>query len=335
MRQTAVFLSLLSCFTLSGTAFAADAQLMNLVMPDAKILAGVNVTTAENSQLGQFLLSKIGLIGGIPQDFVAATGFNPLQDVSEILAATSADPSNFTGLLLARGTFPVDKLGTLLAGNTNWQLTTYGGATLISTTNPKQKVAHAVAFLGNSIAVAGDLPSVQAAIDRNTGANSIDPALAITVNQLSGSQDEWLASSASVGSLLPSNAATTTTAANPVATTVLPLLKNIQAFSGGVKFGDNVTITAEMVTGSPQNAAALNAVIKLGMILAGSASANMPANPQLTAASQFLQTLQVTPNGQVVDLSLSIPEAQIEALVNSVPVPAKTAASVRPADFRK
>ena len=336
MRQTAVLLSLLSCFTLSGTAFAADAQLMNLVMPDAKILAGVNVTTAENSQLGQFLLSKIGLIGGIPQDFFTATGFNPLQDVSEILAATSADPSNFTGLLLARGTFPVDKLGTLLAGNTNWQLTTYGGATLISTTNPKQKVALAVAFLGNSIVVAGDLPSVKAAIDRSTGANSIDPALAITVNQLSGSQDEWLASSASVGSLLPSNAATTTSAAaNPVATTVLPLLKNIQAFSGGVKFGDNVTITAEMVTGSPQNAAALNAVIKLGMIMAGSASATTPANPQLTAASQFLQTLQVTANGPAVDLSLSISEAQIESLVNSVPAPTKTAASMRPAEFRK
>jgi hypothetical protein len=336
MRQTAVLLSLLSCFTLSGTAFAADAQLMNLVMPDAKILAGVNVTTAENSQLGQFLLSKIGLIGGIPQDFVTATGFNPLQDVSEILAATSADPSNFTGLLLARGTFPVDKLGMLLAGDTNWQLTTYGGATLISTTNPKQKVALAVAFLGNSIVVAGDLPSVKAAIDRSTRANSIDPALAITVNQLSGSQDEWLASSASVGSLLPSNAATTTSAAaNPVATTVLPLLKNIQAFSGGVKFGDNVTISGEAVTSSPQNAAALNAVIKLGMILAGSASATTPANPQLTAASQFLQTLQVTANGPAVDLSLSIPEAQIEVLVNSVPTPAKTAASVRPAVFRK
>jgi hypothetical protein len=335
MRQTAVLLSLLSCFALSGTAFAADAQLMNLVMPDAKILAGVNVTTAENSQLGQFLLSKIGLIGGIPQDFVAATGFNPLQDVSEILAATSADPSNFTGLLLARGTFPVDKLGPLLAGKTNLQLTTYGGATLISTTNPNQKVAHAVAFLGNSIAVAGDLVSVKAAIDRSTGANSIDPALAITVNQLSGSQDEWLASAASIGSLIPATPAAGTPAlANPLANTVLPLLKSIQAFNGGVKFGDNVTISGEAVTSSPQNAAALNAVIKLGVMLAGSASANTVANTQLSAATQFLQTLQVTVNGAAVDLSLSIPEAQIEALVNSVPAPAKAAASVRPAGVR-
>jgi hypothetical protein len=333
MRQTAVLLSFLSCFTLSGTAFAADPQLMNLVMPDAKILAGVNVTTAENSALGQFLLSKFGLIGGVPPDFITATGFNPLQDVSEILAATTADPSHPEGLILARGTFPVDKIGSLLTGKKNWQVTTYGGATLVSATNPKEK--QAVAFIGNSIAVAGDLASVQAAIDRSTGANSIDPALALTVNQLSGSEDEWLASSASVGSLLPANAALgAPAAANPAATTILPLLKNIQAFSGGVKFGDVVVITGQALTSSPQNASALNAVIKLGIVLAGSAGANTAGNQQLSALTQFLQTLQVTTSGSAVDLSLSIPEAQIESLLNTVPTPAKkTVASVSRPEF--
>jgi hypothetical protein len=331
MRQTAVLLGVLLC----GTAFAADSQLMNLVMPDAKILAGVNVTSAENSPLGQFLLSKIGLIGGIPQNFITATGFNPMQDVSEILAATAADPSNPTGLVMARGTFPVDKIGGLLAGNTHWQLTTYGGATLINSTNPKDKVAQGVAFIGNSIVVAGDLTSVKAAIDRSTGVNSFDPALTITVNQLSGSEDEWLASATSVGSLLPSNTALGAPAtANPVATTVLPLLKNIQAFNGGVKFGDIVAITGQAVTSSPQNAAALNAVIKLGIVLAGSAGANATANQQLAATTQFLQSIQVAANGPAVDLSLSIPEAQIESLVNSVQAPAKKAvASLRPPEF--
>ena len=47
MRQTTVLLGLL----LSGTAFAADPQLMNLVMPDAKILAGVNATSARSARL--------------------------------------------------------------------------------------------------------------------------------------------------------------------------------------------------------------------------------------------------------------------------------------------
>jgi hypothetical protein len=301
---------------LSGTAFAADSQLMNLVMPDAKILAGVNATSTLASPLGQFLLSKIGLSGGIPQGLTAAIGFNPVLDVSEILAATTADPSSPGGLVLARGTFPVDKIPAALKGN--WQSSIYGGATLISSTNPNSNVVFAVAFLGNSIAVAGDLTSVKAAIDRSTGSNSIDPALAVTVNQLSGTEDEWLASSASIGSLIPAKAAVGVPATGLPAQ-VLPLLKSIQSFDGGVKFGDTVALTGEVVESSPQNAAALNAVIRLGMLLVESAGGNSTGKQQFAGVIQLLQTLQVAANGSAVDLSLSMPESQIESLFNSAP----------------
>jgi hypothetical protein len=307
MRQTAVLLS----FLWAGAAFAADPQLLNLVMPDAKVLAGVNATSAESSPLGQFIHAKIG--GQIPQSFITATGFNPLLDVSEILMASVADPANPSGLLLARGTFPVDKITAALSGASGkWQLTTYGGATLINSTNPKDKVTFAVAFLGNSIAVAGDLPSVKAAIDRSTGANSIDPALAATVNQLSANEDEWLVSSTSVASLLPANAVPSGATTGPAAT-LLPMLKSIQSFNGGVKLGDNVAFTGEAVTSGPQNAAALQAVVKLGIALG---AANVPV----------LQGLQVSTNGSAVDLSLSVTEAQIENIVNSAPVAIKPVA---------
>lgn len=319
MRQIAVLLSL----CLSGTAFAADPELMNLVMPDAKILAGVNATSGVASPLGQFVLTKIGQL---PQGFITATGFNPLQDVSEILAATAADPSNPGGLVLARGTFPVDKItATLSGGSSNWQVTTYGGATLMSNTNPKEKVASAVAFLGTSIAVAGDLASVKAAIDRSGGTNSIDPALAATVNQLSTSEDEWVASSVSIASLIPASASAD--AGKGAAAVLLPILSNIQSLNGGVKFGDNVVVSGQAVANSPQNAAALSAVINLGITLGGSMAANAAKNPQLTDALQLLQAVQVTTNGSEVDVSLSIPEAQIEALVNSLPVQTKAVAS--------
>src|SRR5579863_2498616 len=313
MRQTAVLLS----FLWAGAAFGADPQLMNLVMPDAKVLAGANAISSVSSPLGQFMLAKIG--GQIPPDFVSATGFNPLRDVTEILAASVADPANPSGLLLARGNFPVDKISAALTASgsgANWQVTTYGGATLINTANPKVKTTFAVAFLGNSIAVAGDLASVKAAIDRSSGTNSIDPALAVTVSQLSANEDQWLVSSTSIASLLPANAAPSGTVTGPAAT-LLPMLKSIQSFKAGVKLGDNVAFTAEVVTSDPQNAASLQAVVKLGIALGG---ANVPA----------LQALQVTTNGSAVDLSLSVPEAQIENLVNSAPVAVKPAAAVRP-----
>src|SRR5277367_3094132 len=116
MRHTTVFAASLfaaSFFTASfftPSAFAADPELMNLVMPDAKILAGANATTTKISPFGQFVLSKIALLGEEPQKFIAATGFDPLRDVSEVLAATAADPASHSGLLLVRGTFNVDKI---------------------------------------------------------------------------------------------------------------------------------------------------------------------------------------------------------------------------------
>lgn len=250
---------------------------------------------------------------GDPQKFIAATGFNPLQDVSEVLAATAADPSKPGGVLLARGNFPVDKLVASLTAR-NAQVQTYGGATLISVTNTEKNISHAVAFLGNSIAVAGDLASVQAAIDRSNVANSIDPDLALKVKQISGDEDEWLVSSTSVASLIPAPVGTGT-ATGPAAQ-VLPLLKSIQSFNAGVKFGDTVAFTSEAVTSDEKNAAALQAVVKLGLALAAS-NKNTANNPQAAEAIQLLQTLQVTVNGAAVDLALSIPEAQIETLVNT------------------
>ena len=38
-------------------------------------------------------------------------------------------------------------------------------------------------------------------------------------------------------------------------------------------------------------------------------------NPEMGAAAQLLQTLQVTTDGSAVNISASVPEAQVEALI--------------------
>jgi hypothetical protein len=291
---------------------------MNLVMPDAKILAGFNATSIRISPFGQFILSKIAANGQALQAITAATGFNPLQDVSEVLAATTADPSSPGGLLLVSGTFPVDKITeSVTRALPGASVTTYGGARLIEISAPKAKTGQAVAFIGNAIAVGGDLASVKAAIDRSTGSNSIDPMLAVAVNQLSASEDEWLASSVSPGSLIPANSAAGVPANSPLQQ-VLPLLKNILAFQGGVKFAETVQLTGEATTSSAQNAGALQAILKLGVML-GESALTSNKDPVVGDLVQLLQSLQVTTSGAAVDLSLPIPEAQIEAALNTSP----------------
>ncbi len=315
MRQTA-FLAALLVF--GSSAYAADPQLLNLVMPDAKILAGANGSEIQISPFGQYIIAKVSALDAGLQKLIAATGFNPLQDVTEVLAATNANASQRSSLLLVEGTFNVDKIAAAVsAHNKNVQTQTYQDATVLSFTNSKTNQTLALAFIGSSVAVAGPLADVEAAIMRNGGsATAIDPALAAQVNQLSSNQAEWLLSSVPVASLIPASA--TTSATGPAAQ-ILPLLKSIQSLSGGVNFTDNVVMTGQATESDPQNAAALSAVVKLALSLASMGAAN---NAKLAELAQLLQTLQVTTDGSAVNVSLSIPETQVEALLNQVLKPA-------------
>ena len=137
---------------------------------------------------------------------------------------------------------------------------------------------HALAFIGNSVAVVGDLASVKAAIDRSTGINSIDSGLAAQVHTLSTTEDAWSVSMASLSALLPGAA----TGENASVAQTLQLVKNIQSSSGGVKFGANVQFTAQAVADSPQNASALADVIRMVASLAaasGGQNANIARKP--------------------------------------------------------
>lgn len=303
MRQFAIFAGIL---VLSASAFAADTQLLNLVMPDAQVMAGVNVTTAKISPFGQFLLTQISTNDKGLQDLTAKTGFDPRQDVTEILVASTGNPAAPSGLVLAKGNFNVDQLVAAISSEKNQQVQSYAGATLITGTDAK--AMHAVAFIGTSIAVAGDVASVKAALDRASAVNSISPALATRVQELSTTQDAWSVSLASVASLLPGAVAPQ----NGPAAQTLQLVRNIQASSGGVKFGTNIELTGQALTDTAQNATALADIVRM---IASLVSMNAAQNPQAGAAAQLLQNLKVTTDGSAVNVSASVPETQVEALI--------------------
>jgi hypothetical protein len=302
MRQTAL---LAVSFLMGLPAFAVDSQLLNLVMPDARIVAGVNVTNARNSMFGQFLLRQIPAGEQPLQNLISLTGFDPRQDLSEILMASTAQQGSHTALVLARGNFDVSKIAAALKGQ---QAQTYKGATLIVPVNAKNHGA--IAFLNGSIAIAGDTASVKSALDRQNNANTIDSALAAKVQSLSAAEDAWSVSIASLGSLLPAGAA-----AGASSNQITGILKDVQSSSGGVKFADQtVNITGQAIADTPQNAGALGDVIRLIVTLV---STNAGANAQAAAAAQLLQSLQITTDGNAVNLALTVPESQLEAFLTT------------------
>jgi hypothetical protein len=289
----------------SGLLPAADQQLVNLLMPDVKVVAGVNVDQAKNSPFGQFMLSRMQAGEGGLGKLTGATGFDPRRDLREILMGTVGQPGQ-KGLVLARGTFDATRIfeAARSAGQT---LENYKGVEIL--TGKEDSATHALAFLDGSIAVAGDLDSVHGAIDRRSGNNSLDPALAAKVGLLSTSLDAWSISTVPMAAL--ANEKVPDMKLNGLLNS--DVLKNVTQTSGGIKFGAMIQFSAEAVARSDKDATALADVVRfLGNML----QANAPT-ASAAAVTSLIQSLDVKTDGNTVKLALAIPEDQLEKLMQS------------------
>src|SRR5439155_3193456 len=198
-----------------------------LLMPDAKVLAGVNVEQAKASPFGQYVLSQVQTQNQDLKKLEALTGFDPTRDVRELLVASNGTGTDHTGLFLARGTF---NPGLIAAAATAHEGITeiYNGVTIIE----DAKKTHGVAFPDASLAIAGAMASVKAAIDRQKSPTSLPAALLVQVNQWSGSQDAWGISAVPISSLHAPSTAPQIPGMNGQGP-----FQAVQSAAGGAKFG--------------------------------------------------------------------------------------------------
>jgi hypothetical protein len=302
-------------------AFAADPALLQMVMPDAQVLAGLQVAQAKNSLFGQYVLSHLSVNDTGLQEFTAETGFDPSQDVSEIVMASTGQPKGADNhwLVLADGTFNVSKI-TAAAESNGGVPATHQGVNIISHAGSGSHPAIAVAFFGAGTAVAGDLASVQAAIARKQSGAPADSTLLTKAQQVSSANDFWFVT------LVPlSNFAGAIPNSNLGGAVQGNVLAGINQASGGVRFGDTVTISAEAVARSAQDAQSLVDVVKF---MAGLVQMNKPNNPSAGQVATLLDSLQASASGNITTISLAIPEQQLEQLLNSAH-PRATRASLR------
>lgn len=298
---TALFLAV---FTVS----AADPSLVDLVMPDAKVLAGMDVERAKTSPFGQYVLATFAQEDGKLARFIEATGFDPRRDIREILvAATGADRS---ALVLVKGRFDPERLQQVLE-RLGGLKTDHKGIGLVMSKRGNE----ALAILSADTVIGGHPDSVRAAIDRRSSGAILDPALAVKVNHLSTSQDAWVVAED------VSQLAGAVKTDGPVS---VEAIRKVNQASAGVKFGTTVQVTAEAVAETTQDASALADVVRLLAQIA------LMRNNDPEAAA-ILQTLNVTAKERTVNLSVSIPEAQMERIFR----PHRRAARVRPVAQRQ
>jgi hypothetical protein len=306
------FHSLIVVAALQSVAFAADPGLLSLVMPEAKVVSGIQADQPRNSLFGQYLLSHLQASDANLNNFIARTGFDPRRDVREIILASNGDTKTpqSQGLVLIKGVFDVSRL-TAAAQANGGTITNLGGVDIVTyPARGKQQIAHGIAFLDPSTAILGDVPSVQAAIQRSKTKAPASSSLLDKVAQVSINNDFWFVTLAPISQFAAA-------VPDPNLSTALNgnVLAAINQLSGAVHFGDTVTILIEAVARTDKDAQALADVLKFAGSLVQLNSQNNTASAQIAA---LLNTLDSKTVGNVTTVSLAVPEQQLEQLLVTV-----------------
>jgi hypothetical protein len=280
---------------LAASAFAADEQLLKLVMPDARVVAGISLAQVKKTPFGQFVLAQFDASRDAGFDtFVQSSGFDPRNNLDEILFASPAAPGR--RLVLAKGAFEPARIANLARGS-GADVRSFQGLDLIS------RDRFAVAFLDPATAVAGDAESVRAAIERRTAGPGPGADMAGKIQALSSVSDAWFVSTAPLSDLaqgLPSNRVGGALKGDA--------FKSIQQASGGIVFASVVKFSGELVARSAEDAAGLAELLRF---LAGMANQPHGGQPGVPLDQDFKT------EGNLVRMTLRIPEPEMESLIRA------------------
>ncbi len=284
-------------------AFAADAPLADLVPPEARYLAGVDVDRIRTTPLGQSVLDRLRAEEKDFQRFLTETGFDPRRDLHEILIASGSANGNH-GLVLARGSFDRDRIAQAGAAHAV-SLIDYRGVKVLA---GKTGNAGWVAFLNGTIAAAGDKENVRAALDRHLAGNRLEPGLASRIAEAGGRYDVWLMILGSPAELAARAPDRTVGAAMHG-----ELMQAVRQATAGLRFGPTVELSGVALTRSEKDATALVDVIRF---LAGMVQSNRGAQ---SPATSLLDSLDLRAEAAAVRFSLTIPQAELDKLLQPRP----------------
>jgi len=296
-----------------------NVDLFNYLMPDAQFIAGIHVDAAKNSTFGQYVLSQLPAQSSFLNEFISHTGIDPRSDLTEIIIGwNGAAKDNRHWIVAARGTLGA-ALPTLEANATQHGavITHMGDVDIISDESTKSggtDVCVAL-FTDGFTDLAGDCTSVHAAIEFSSTAPGAGSAFALQAQQLRAKQDLWLASMVPIAQFaaqLGGGSAQGSSNQNPFLHN--NLIQGIQQITGGVKFTagaqPGAQLNGDVTMDSAQSATSLTNVINF---LASLLKSNTQGGSSV-AFLTLLENLTVTPQGNIVSLSLSVPETTLEQL---------------------
>ena len=260
---------------------AADRSLTDFFPAGTKVVFGINVRKVAASPLAQAGLTQAKTqlqAQAAAADWLkiaSLAGFDPLRDIDEVLVATNGEGQNPPSLIVVTGRFDVERLAQ--GANRYLDVPVLGGD------NPTDGV---VALLSPSTALAGDRPTVLAALDHLGSGAQIDRDLAQRIAAARRRYDIWGLGDRPEGFVPPTPQASG--------------LESIDRFQFGVSISHGLELGAEIHARSPKDAEQLCAA--LSMLEA------MVKGSQPTAASV---KFDIHTEDGTVNLAIVVPEAQV------------------------
>ncbi len=304
----------------TSLALAADASLADLIMPDARVVLGIDIARLRTSPLLPSFSSGVQSANPEMQKLMQAAGFDPLRDLEEILFASPGTGKNPPALLVARGNFDAARLRTF-AEAAGSKIIDWKGVPIL--TDP-DKESGAFALLDNII-LAGNLDQIKAAIGRRGQGMVLNTEMAMRIADLSRRYEAWLVSIAPLATMadnLPSDAKID-------GVNNLELLRSIDQFSLGISMSTDFTLAAEVVANNGKAAGALADTVQM---LIGMAQEGVKDQPAAMAA---LHNLKFGVEENTVHLGFTVPMADVQkavqdAMNGQMQKPAVLTASRRP-----
>jgi hypothetical protein len=318
MRLFTVFAAALT----ASAAFAADPALLNLVMPEARVLGGMDMERARDSAIGRKLLEKMEINDTDFAKFLAATGFDPRRDIREVLfAAPDANGKNPPALLLVRGIFDTAKIASYVKAHGVVPAETINGIDYY--TKPKGKDEGGFAIVDSNLAIAGNKEAVRRALQRRGGSGAPMPAdVHSKVQSMSRDHDVWVISNVPVSEFtnnLP-KAGPSHGSEDPSNMLKSEAFKSIEQAALGIRFAaEIIQLTAETLSATEKDATAIADVVRF---LATMVQMNRDKHDAEGLAAA-LDSMKLTTDARTTRLTLTIPSADLEKMLEMGKKPAR------------
>ena len=287
---------------------AADPEMMNLVMPDASMVMGVNIARIMASPIGSAIAEamhqgiakqpKAELAKAKPElqeQIALLTNIDWSQDVRDILIAGGNGKSS-PALMIVRSSLDPARIRALRAftGDT----VEYEGVLILASSKPGNAV---IAFLDNGIVLIGQMSDVKSAIGRRSQHTALPAALAAQVAKYSR-YDIWSTATGTFTAPLQGRAVE-----NPAAEQVSQYLAKIAAFNGGLRLSPDFELSADIEASTEKAAAEMAEGLRWLTSTVKSQAKNAGKG------GSGLEGLKYELNGKRILLSLRVPEEQIRA----------------------